>query len=1078
MSFGFSVGDFITVLQLAFKIRQEFVDAPIQFKAVSDEVRTLSIVLQDAAVALQNRELDTKQKRDLEDIDKGCRKVLDELQRILDKNIELSAESGVVGKRIKRVWKRLYWKQEDIDQLRSRVITNISLLNAFNGRLTRDNVVKLVQHQEDQGRQTVLNWFTPIDFATQQSDFISRREAGTGQWLLESAEFQAWVKIDQQVLFCPGIPGAGKTILTSIVVDYLHANFQKDTNIGIAYLYCNFRRQDEQNAEGLLASLLKQLAQGLSPLPEIIKSLYDSHKKNQTRPTFNELSSALQSVASLYSRCFIVIDALDECQASDGCRTKLLTEIFALEAKSRASIFSTSRFIPEIQEHFKNSMQLEIRASDQDVQRYIDGHMSQLPRCVLRSSDMQGEVKAAIVQAVNGMFLLAQLHFDSLKDKKSPKAIRTALKDLSTGNDAYDDAYNDAMRRIEGQLDGDEKLAKQVLLWITCAKRPLTTVELAHALAVELREVEFDKENLTPIEDIVSVCAGLVTVDEESAIIRLVHYTTQEYFERTQKRWFPRAETNIATICVTYLSFNDFENGICENDDNFEERLKSNPLYDYASHHWGDHARKGFMLIAEVISFLEKNAQVEASSQALLNSKFYPEDSGYSQRFPRQMTGLHLAAYFGVEKPVYNLLESGLAANLKDSYGQTPLSWAAGNGHEAVVQVLLGKGAEVDAKDIEYGRTPLSWAAEDGHEAVVQVLLGKGAEVDTKDTVYGRTPLSWAAEKGHEAVVQVLLGKGAEVDAKDTDYGRTPDTEYGRTPLSWAAETGREAVVQLLLGKGAEVDTKDADFGRTPLFWAAEKGREAVVKQLLEQGAEVDAKDTSSRTPLFLAAENGREAVVQLLLGKGAKADTKDTMYGRTPLSWAAENGHEAVVQVLLGKGAEVDTKDTVYGRTPLSWAAEKGHEAVVQVLLGKGAEVDAKDAEYGQTPLSWAAENGREAVVQQLLEQGAEVDAKDTSSRTPLSWAAMKGHNAVVQLLLEQGAEVDAKDTYGQTPLSWAAGNGHEAVVQVLLGKGAEVDTKDTVYGQTPLFLAARSGHEVVEKLLFERGALVVEGL
>lgn len=372
---------------------------------VQNRVRTLSIVLQDAAVALQNRELDIKQKRDLEDIDKGCRNVLDELQRILVKNIELGPESGVVGKRIKRVWKRLYWKQEDIDHLRSRVITNISLLNAFNGRLTRDNVVKVVQYHEDQGRQIVLDWLTPIDFATQQSDFISRREAGTGQWLLESAEFQAWVKTEQQALFCPGIPGAGKTILTSIVVDYLYANFQKDTTIGIAYLYCNFRRQDEQNAEGLLANLLKQLAQGLYPLPESLKFLYDSHKKKRTRPAFNELSSTLLSVAALYSRCFIVVDALDECQTSDGCRTKLLTEIFALQSKSRANIFSTSRFILEIEVQFKNSMRLEIKASDHDVQIYLDGHMSDLSTCVFRNSKLQGEIKAAIVQAVNGMYV-------------------------------------------------------------------------------------------------------------------------------------------------------------------------------------------------------------------------------------------------------------------------------------------------------------------------------------------------------------------------------------------------------------------------------------------------------------------------------------------------------------------------------------------------------------------------------------------------------------------------------------------------------------------------------------------------
>jgi hypothetical protein len=136
------------------------------------------------------------------------------------------------------------------------------------------------------------------------------------------------------------------------------------------------------------------------------------------------------------------------------------------------------------------------------------------------------------------------------------------LKKLSTGSEAYDYAYRDAMERIEGQLADEEGLAKQVLSWITCAKRPLTTCELQHALAVEVGEPEFDEDNLPQVEDMVSICAGLVTVDEESKIIRLVHYTAQEYFERTQEMWFPNIEANIATICLTYLSFNEFESGI------------------------------------------------------------------------------------------------------------------------------------------------------------------------------------------------------------------------------------------------------------------------------------------------------------------------------------------------------------------------------------------------------------------------------------------------------------------------------------------------------------------------------------
>ena len=112
-----------------------------------------------------------------------------------------------------------------------------------------------------------------------------------------------------------------------------------------------------------------------------------------------------------------------------------------------------------------------------------------------------------------------------------------------------------------GQDPDTKELAKMVLSWITCAKRPLTTLELQHALAVEAGGYELDDDNLPEIQDMISVCAGLVTVNEENGIIRLVHYTTQEYFERTQKHYFPNAQIDITEICVTYLSFDVFETG-------------------------------------------------------------------------------------------------------------------------------------------------------------------------------------------------------------------------------------------------------------------------------------------------------------------------------------------------------------------------------------------------------------------------------------------------------------------------------------------------------------------------------------
>jgi hypothetical protein len=87
---------------------------------------------------------------------------------------------------------------------------------------------RYAQQQHNQEHQAILDWLTSIDYSSQQSDFIGRRQAGTGEWLLKSNEFQGWVNQNKQTLFCPGIPGAGKTIATSIVVNHLERTIQYD----------------------------------------------------------------------------------------------------------------------------------------------------------------------------------------------------------------------------------------------------------------------------------------------------------------------------------------------------------------------------------------------------------------------------------------------------------------------------------------------------------------------------------------------------------------------------------------------------------------------------------------------------------------------------------------------------------------------------------------------------------------------------------------------------------------------------------------------------------------------------------
>lgn len=288
-------------------------------------------------------------------------------------------------------------------RIRLSIPNGIIVLNTVSTIATNIHLVtsKLDRKKDDE----ILNWVTPIDYGPQLSDFLQRRQPETGNWLLNSEEYQTWLNLAKGTLFCPGIPGAGKTILTSTVIEDLITRFQNDTTIGIAYIYCNFRRKDEQKIEDLLASLLKQLAEGQPSLPRNVKELYEGHEKKRTRPSSDEISRALRSVAAAYSRVFIIIDALDEFQPSNGSRSSFLSEIFTLQAETGANFFATSRPIPDIEKQFQGYPSREILAHDEDVRRYLDGQISQLPVFVSKRLDLQEEIKTSIIGAVSGMYV-------------------------------------------------------------------------------------------------------------------------------------------------------------------------------------------------------------------------------------------------------------------------------------------------------------------------------------------------------------------------------------------------------------------------------------------------------------------------------------------------------------------------------------------------------------------------------------------------------------------------------------------------------------------------------------------------
>ena len=930
--------------------------------------------------------------------------------------------------------------KEDTDATRNHIVT------------LKSRVELLRQDTDLEHHEKLISWLSPIDFPSQQSDIMHRRQEGTGQWFLDSTEFVTWRSQPKAELFCPGIPGAGKTMIAAIAIDELLRTIHDD-GVGIAYVYCDYKSQEEQNATSLMATILKQLLQAQPSLSEPLQTLHQKHAGRGTRPSLDDIFTSLRAVLSGYTTVFLVVDALDECQESDGSRRQFLTRIRDLGAELDFRLLITSRFIPEIVDEFKEIPRLEIKASHEDVRRFVHGQMHRLPRCIQRDSALQEKVQDKVVEAVDGMFLLAKLHTDSLLDKRTPRDVKYTLETFSGGSAALESAYEDAIVRIKGQLSGDYKLARKVLSWITYAKRPITTAEVCCALAVEQGDTELDVEKIPDVEDLLAVCAGLVVVDEETTIIRLVHYTTQEYFERIRNGWNPRAELDIATTCLTYLSFTTFYSSP-EYDRRDTTWLEQNAFLGYAAQYWGQHALKHQDELYELAyPFLMNGALIDSATKAvsLLRQAYVALGR----------TGLHLTAQFGLRNFSAKLLSQHvepqeISIDAKDSLDHTALSLAARHGHKDVIELLLDYGAS-DWPSKLYGNA-LQTTSYFGHEEAVRLLLDRGADVNAEGTHYGGA-LHEAAHNGHERIVKMLLKSGADVNAECLEYG---------SPLQAASSNGHEEVVKLLLSEGADINAQGGRLG-TSLQIAARRGYELLFSFLLAEGADIHA---GSGNALLSASAWGNERIVKLLLEVGADLNARTG--GTTALQVAAYNGRDHVVALLLDSGADINAQDGEFG-TALQAACYRGYEVVVRLLVDKGADINATGGYHG-TPLASTFSRGkcsahRKRIAELLLAQGVDINAPVDVFGNVLQAASFFGHDEVAKFLLEKGADVGSYGGYYGSFLNTVAylGNLH-LLRHVYELYNTSLDLTD-FHGRTPLHLAALGGREETFDYLLDLG-------
>ena len=475
--------------------------------------------------------------------------------------------------------------------------------------------------------------------------------------------------------------------------------------------------------------------------------------------------------------------------------------------------------------------------------------------------------------------------------------------------------------------------------------RPLRVEELAEVLAVQpitaaetipRFDTSWRPENAK--DAVLSACSTLIAVanvdDEE--VVQFSHFSVREFLTSNRIKISERVSHFHVVLqpAHTFLARASLSVLLQLHADKIDKSsIRDFPLASYAAKHWVDHAK--FEDVSSLIKdgmeslFDERKPHFAAWIWVHDLDKHSLRSQMSSARPELPEAGpLYYAALCGFHELAERLINAARAQHVNDRGGQcvTPLHAAASKGHAKVVQVLLKKGANVDARDDEDG-TPLLKASVQGDPGVVQSLLQSGADPNVENE-NNETPLYLASRKGRLEAVRLLLEYGADPNHQDS---------WGWSALRTASANGQDDVVELLLRYGADLNLRDAD-KNAPLHMASFNGRAGAVQLLLDYGSDVDTRDRRGGTPLQDAAQEGFLDVVQVLLERGADANaTKEDRWAA--LHCAAGNGHLQVVEVLLRYGGDPLSQNGE-GETPLQVALRLNHPLVAQFLSECAGEV------------------------------------------------------------------------------------------------------------------------------------------
>ncbi|OCL01600.1 hypothetical protein AOQ84DRAFT_383587, partial [Glonium stellatum] len=733
--------------------------------------------------------------------------------------------------------------------------------------------IQKILRDEERQKIRLLRRILNYDYTNSLRQARALRCEGTCHWLLDKPEFRGWMEqTGPKHLWCYGIPGCGKTVLTGSVVDHLKTTFSAKDDTVIIYYFFDFTNNKSLHISTFLRCILHQAAR-LDSLPpnsqRRLEALF-TDQVGQAEPDTDEVMKLFMHFYQKFKNAFILIDGLDEADKINQRNVKsFLKEV---QKMNGARIFASTHPDMDMSKVFSHGQTLQIRPEDLecDVEVFVTKQIEEYSQEELSVClpSLLVFVKQVLLSGAEGMFLWVDLQCKAILDACEEDGTPDRIPDLfERPPQKVTELYSLALVRLSNENNKLAELAKKVFQWVVYSQRPLSIGEIEEAISINTDQKSWRSPPFKlDLSRLCKMCGNLIKYDEATETVSLAHHTVLSFllgcsdipdvagfaFEEN------KTEQYLADICLTYLSFTDFCLAITRTSDTTHVRALNQPI-GLASGAIPSLIRplallptrsrrfRGANKHVDLVNVLRnelstlQSARTDPSFQLLEYCKtHWHSHSRYidlqdTKRFAtleKFVCGMHLPLEW---KPWSNVADQENLPYWK------MFVWAVREGHTAIFYVWQStvKMQEANYWDhlwLEEGPRLFASACTTASLEQLDMILDakrrdKQVAQPSVDEL-GRA-LAKVCRLGHNEVVERLLQKGANVNAVG-DY---------RTALQAAAEGGHLAVVERLLQKGADVNAAAAAgyHGRTALQAAAEGGHLAVVERLLQEGADINA---------------------------------------------------------------------------------------------------------------------------------------------------------------------------------------------------------------------------------------------